>query len=101
MINEATTRLLTLDEAAERLGVSRRTVEEWVEQKALASFKKGGCRRVSEEALIKFVLLHTLNPQRPDWLTARVESEFVQKVRELVRMEFNAEAQRREEREAA
>jgi excisionase family DNA binding protein len=88
MSSQATTKLLTLDEVAERLGVSRRTVEEWIENKFLASFKKGGCRRVSEEALTKFVLLHTLNPQRPDWLTVKVESDFTQKLREIVKAEI-------------
>jgi excisionase family DNA binding protein len=76
MTFNATTKMLTLDEVAERLGVARRTIEEWAYNKDLASFKKGGCRRVSEEALTKFVLLHSLNPKRPDWLTAAVESDF-------------------------
>lgn len=101
MIANATTQLLTLDEAAGRLGVSRRSVEEWITNKSLASFKKGGCRRVSEEALTRFVLLHTLNPQRPDWLTCQVESEFTAKLRELIRQEFATEAQRLREEIAA
>jgi excisionase family DNA binding protein len=97
MIPEATTKMLTLDGVAGRLGVSRRTVEEWVYNKDLAAFKKGGrgkkggCPRVSEESLAKFVLLHTLNPKRPEWLTAQVESQFVEKLREMIRVEMHNE----------
>jgi excisionase family DNA binding protein len=101
MIANATTQLLTLDEVAERLHVAKSTVEEWVYAKDLGSFKKGGSRRVSEEDLTKFVLANTLNPRRPAWLTAEVESKFLEQLREVIRQEINAETQRRGERVAA
>ena len=101
MIIAPTTHLLTLDDVAAETGVVRRTVEEWIHAKDLGSFKKGGCRRVSLEHLTKFVLLHTFNPRRPEWLTAQVEGDFQKRLREMVQAEFNAEAQRRGERIAA
>ena len=48
-------RLLTLDEVAERLSISRRTVEREVARGSLASCKVRGARRVSEQALRAFV----------------------------------------------
>ena len=48
-------RLLTLDEVAEVLGVSRRTVERLVSSRAVASAKVRGARRVQESALAAYV----------------------------------------------
>lgn len=87
MISTATTDLLTLEAVAMRLGVSKGSVENWVSAKDLASFKKGGMRRVSEEELTKFVLLNTVKPKRPDWLTAAVEADFRNMLRGIVKDE--------------
>jgi excisionase family DNA binding protein len=89
MTAEATTKMLTLDEVAERMHVAKCTVEEWVYSKKLASFKIGGNRRVSEEALTEFVLKHTLAPRRPEWLTTQVESQFVEKLRQIISQVVN------------
>jgi excisionase family DNA binding protein len=91
MTPHATTELLSIDAAAGELGVSKTTVEKWVRDKDLASFKKGKCRLISRADLTKFVILNTVRPRRPDWLTAPVESEFVEKLKGMVRQEVNAE----------
>lgn len=48
-------RLLTLDEVAAVLGVSRRTVERLVHSRVLTSAKVRGARRVSEQAVAAYV----------------------------------------------
>jgi excisionase family DNA binding protein len=87
MTSNATTELLTLDAVAAELSVSKTSVEAWVRDKHLASFKKGRCLRVSREDLTKFVLANTRNPKRPDWLTAPVESDFRNLMRAIVKQE--------------
>lgn len=96
MIISPTTHLLKLPVVASQLSVGLRTVEEWVggERPVLGSFLKGSVRRVSEEDLIKFVLLNTLNPRRPDWVTAPIESHFQEKLREMTRLVCQAEFQK-------
>jgi excisionase family DNA binding protein len=47
--------LLTLDEVADVLAVSRRTVERLVRSRVLASVKVRGARRVSEQAVAAYV----------------------------------------------
>lgn len=106
MILTPTTHLLKLPEAAAELRVGESTMGEWVfgtrtRDPVLASFTKDKVRRVSLEDLTRFVLLNTVNPKRPDWLTAAVESEFRRQLREMIQAEFNAEAQRRGEMERA
>jgi excisionase family DNA binding protein len=81
--------LLTLEQTAAALGVAKSTVEEWVSQKRLASFKVGRVRRVAREDLARFIGLHTVKARRPDWCTADVETELRRMVREIVR-EFQA-----------
>lgn len=87
-----TTHMLSLEEVADELGVSLSTVKEWVKKKLLASFKKGKTRRVSEQALIEFVVTNTVRPKRPDWLTASVESDFWARVAAVVKREVAVEA---------
>ena len=48
-------RLLTLDEVADALGVSRRTVEREVQAGTITSHKVRGARRVSEAALAAYI----------------------------------------------
>ena len=48
-------RLLTRDEVADALGVSRRTVEREVQAGTITSHKVRGARRVSEAALAAYV----------------------------------------------
>jgi hypothetical protein len=86
-----TTHLLRVPEVAAELGVCESTVQNWIYAKApkkpaLESFVKGGVRMVSLEALTRFVLLNSVKPGRPDWLTAAVESDF----RQIIRMEVQA-----------
>lgn len=82
-----TTEMLTLEDVATRLKVALRSVQQWVYDKDLGSFHKGERRRVSEAQLTEFVLLNTVNPRRPKWLTPEIENEFVRKMREFVRCE--------------
>jgi len=98
MSSEPTTSLLTLEEAAERLGVKLRTVQEWVyggedSEPVLDSFTKVKGRRISEEALARFVLANTLRARRPKWLTEKVESEFMQKMRQMIQLEVQRSLQ--------
>jgi excisionase family DNA binding protein len=48
-------RLLTLDEAAEVLQVSKRTVRRMVDQKEFPAFKVGGQWRVRESEVAKWI----------------------------------------------
>jgi|GEM_PF-6845573 len=84
MTPTATTKMLTIEEVAERLHICKRQVEQLIADKLLQSCIIGKRRRVSEEALARFVLEHTVKPRRPDWLTPNVEGELVQKLREIV-----------------
>lgn len=95
MSTNATTELLSLDGVAAELNVSKSTVEKWVHDKDLASFKKGKNRLVSRESLTRFVLLNTVNPRRPDWLSAEVESRFVRQLREMVVLEVGKQVAER------
>lgn len=83
-MNADATTFLTLDQVAARLGVSRATIERWVHDRGLESFKKGGVRLVSEESLTRFVLLNTVKAKRPDWCTAAVETDFRNLLRRIV-----------------
>ena len=56
-------RLLNLDEVADALGVSRRTVEREVARGALSSQKVRGARRVSEAALAAYIERVTMSAQ--------------------------------------
>jgi excisionase family DNA binding protein len=76
--------LLTLDQVAAQLGVSKSSVEEWVRTKSLASFKVGRLRKVSCEELARFILANTVRSRRPDWMTDEIESEFLKRLRHLV-----------------
>jgi len=49
------TRLLTLDEVAEQLSVSRSTVSRFIRSGALRSIRLGGNRRIAEEDLLAFL----------------------------------------------
>lgn len=88
MIICPTTDLLTLDMVAEEARVVKSTVEQWVYDLELGSFKKGKIRRVPREDWIQFVLLHKFNPRRPDWHTAQVEGHLVEMLRGIIRQEI-------------
>ena len=47
--------LLTIDEVAERLKVSTKTVRRWIERGELRIYRLGGQIRVSEEDLLAFL----------------------------------------------
>ena len=76
--------LLTLDEVAAALGVSRTTVEDWVRSRSLGSFKKGKLRKVDRAELARFILANSVRSKRPDWCTEEIEGEFRRVVREIV-----------------
>lgn len=86
--------LLSLERVASILGVSLSSVDGWIKEHALASFKRGSVRRVASSALAQFVAQNTLNPQKPDWLTPAVENKFREqetaRLRQLVRLEVQA-----------
>jgi excisionase family DNA binding protein len=84
MIENPTTSMLTVDDVARRLKVGQSSVEEWIKNLDLGSFKKGSRRRVSEQCLTEFVLVNTLKPRRPDWLTREIEEQFWRKIDERV-----------------
>jgi excisionase family DNA binding protein len=54
-----TTAVLTVDQVAERLGISRWKVHDLIRSRTLASFKIGRCRRISEAAVDAYVSLRT------------------------------------------
>ncbi|MEV6590893.1 MULTISPECIES: helix-turn-helix domain-containing protein [Streptomyces] len=54
-----TTAVLTVDQVAERLGISRWKVHDLIRSRELASFKIGRCRRVSESAVHAYISLQT------------------------------------------
>lgn len=76
--------LLDVTEAARLVGVAQSTMEAWVADKTVGSFKKGRSRRIAREELVRFVLVNTLRPKRPEWLTTAVESDFQKVLREIV-----------------
>ncbi|MCZ9336599.1 helix-turn-helix domain-containing protein, partial [Streptomyces sp. TRM76130] len=49
----------TVDQVAERLGISRWKVHDLIRSRELASFKIGRCRRISQAALDAYVSLRT------------------------------------------
>jgi excisionase family DNA binding protein len=53
-----TTAVLTVDQVAERLGISRWKVHDLIRSRELA-FKIGRCRRISEAAVDAYVSLRT------------------------------------------
>ncbi len=54
-----TTAVLTVDQVAERLGISRWKVHDLIRSRELASFKIGRCRRISEAAVDAYISLRT------------------------------------------
>jgi len=50
-----TEKLLTPSEVAKRLGVTLRTVQRWIAEGELPSYKLGKVRRISEEQLEEFL----------------------------------------------
>jgi len=52
-------RLLPLKEAAERLGVSLRTLEDWIYDKRITTVKLGRCRRIKESTLDAIIETNT------------------------------------------
>ena len=80
--------LMSLHEVADEIGVSKSSVEEWVyAEQSLASFKKGKVRKVARADLVQFVLLNTVKPRRPDWLNPKLELEFRNLLRKMVKEE--------------
>lgn len=97
--------MLTVDEVAGELGVSKTKVEGWVRRKEIASFLKDRVRRILREDLVRFVMLHMIHPKRAEWLTAEIETKFRRELQEMiegiVRSQLTAEMQRRGELQAA
>lgn len=56
------TRLLTLDEVADQLSVSRSTVSRFIRNGKLRSIQLGGNRRISEEDLQEFLQSMLITP---------------------------------------
>ncbi|MEV7090244.1 helix-turn-helix domain-containing protein [Streptomyces sp. NPDC093085] len=54
-----TTAVLTVDQVAERLGISRWKVHDLIRSRELVSFKIGRCRRISESAVHAYISLQT------------------------------------------
>ncbi|WP_406415051.1 helix-turn-helix domain-containing protein [Streptomyces sp. NBC_01614] len=54
-----TTAVLTVDQVAERLGISRWKVHDLIRSRELCSFKIGRCRRISEAAVHDYISLQT------------------------------------------
>jgi excisionase family DNA binding protein len=51
--------VLTVDQVARRLGISRWKVHDLIRSRELASFKIGRCRRISEAAVDDYISLRT------------------------------------------
>jgi len=79
--------LLTIEEAARLCGVAKSTMEVWVADQTVASFLKGRARRISREELARFVLLNTLKPKKPEWLTEEMVPNFRRLIGEIVATE--------------
>jgi excisionase family DNA binding protein len=60
---------MTPDEVAEDLQVCRRTADRLIKRGTVPSIKIGDQTRVPREGYEKALLLQTLNPKRPDWMT--------------------------------
>jgi excisionase family DNA binding protein len=90
MTENPTTKMLTLDEVVARLQVAKGSVESWVADGLLPSFKIGARRRVSEQALTEFVLKYTVKAKNPDWLTRELEEQFWNRIREVARQEVQS-----------
>ncbi len=56
-------KLLTLNEAAERLAISLSTMRAWVSQRRIEVVKIGRCVRIREEALEAFIQESTIAPK--------------------------------------
>lgn len=82
--------LLTLDDVAGLVKVSKWSVEQWVAAQALDSFRKGQIRRVTMQALVTFVVQNTLRARKPKWLTPEIEDQFLNLLRQIVRAEIAA-----------
>lgn len=54
-----TSAVLTVDQVAERLGISRWKVHDLIRSRELASFKIGRCRRISESAVHAYISVQT------------------------------------------
>lgn len=54
-----TTAVLTVDQVAEHLGISRWKVHDLIRSRELASFKIGRCRRISTAAVDVYISLCT------------------------------------------
>ncbi|MEU8454879.1 helix-turn-helix domain-containing protein [Streptomyces griseoaurantiacus] len=54
-----TATVLTVDQVAERLCISRWKVHDLIRSRELASFKIGRCRRISESAVHAYISLQT------------------------------------------
>lgn len=57
-------RLLTVPEAAERLGISEKTVWSWVYDRKLPVTRLGRCVRIPSEALEELIQEATIPPAR-------------------------------------
>jgi len=56
---EAKDRLLPLKEAADRLGISLRTLEDWIYHKRITSVKVFRCRRIRESTIDAIIEANT------------------------------------------
>jgi len=59
-------KLLTLEEIAKELRVSKRTVVRWVQQGVLSAYRIGTVIRVPEDALAKMLKQHWTEDSRGD-----------------------------------
>jgi excisionase family DNA binding protein len=66
MKNEASRKLLDVNGAAERLGVSPFTVRAWLRQRRLAYVKLGRRVLVPENAIIRFIEMNTVAAHEQD-----------------------------------
>ena len=57
--------LLTVAEAAERLGVAQSTIRAWIAQRRLTFVRCGAAIRVPSSVLEEFIRLNTVNAREP------------------------------------